>query len=167
MLNLNNVESTNINSLLIECSPSMTQVFSYIKDKEIDESKIPYVDEGYVYPEGSVGWYKPRLGIGIAYVDRTNATYDYIIFITTHGYPSLPGCCTSNPVKECVCTIGDTDIPCIGINTSDKAGNPISDTIPQTIMDNALKTLPIKSNIMLYIGIGAVIVGAYYISRKK
>ena len=164
MINLNNIEQIDMNSLQVTCSPAMTQVFDYIKNKEIDESKIPYKDEDYIPPEGSIGWYKHTYGI--AFIDKSDAIYNYTIWILTRGILGLPECCATNPVEECVCL---ESMPCISVYTTDKAGNSIGNTIPQVVMDNALKTLPMKGNIILYgfMALGLAVAAYYGLRRNR
>lgn len=98
-LSLFNMQSVNL------CNAPMTQVYNSIKGKTIDESKLKVVDVGHEPSVGSVSWYLVKAGGEIlvdtvAFLDRRDTNYDYAIVISTH---EEGGCCSSNPVKDCVC----------------------------------------------------------------
>lgn len=142
------------------CSEQQNQVLDAVKSG-IDMSKIPSLTSDPRNIIGMKGWFKDMSGFSngmVLYADLSDSTKVYIIVIfagTTD--PTIGGTslqitnCSTNPPTEC---------KCVFLATVDRAV-PISHIIgvPQSVLDEALATLPVKDNSVIIAGVSGAVLG--------
>jgi hypothetical protein len=153
------------------CNSPMSRIFDVVKHVKLNPENLTELVMTSPVSANTKQWFKitdhvSQQVISIMYFDTTNTTYDYHVAIR---FNPTDDCCNTNPLKNCMETcIGDTvPSPCIITNTSDKSGGYISDTIPDSIIDEALRMLTIYIPWWIYGGLAVGAVGLIWLFTRK